>query len=111
MALSRFSYNGKNVQHVIVSLTVLSSLQMNAEESYCVEQYYAVEVDAVFTVEEKFHYIVELYTKSCHLPVKQAIPKANIKRLWQTLKLCSAENMRGFWVAQDPRVHTLGCYQ
>lgn len=60
---SRFSYNGKNVQHVIVSLTVLSLLQMNAEESYRVEQYYAVEVDAVFTVEEKFHYIVELCTK------------------------------------------------
>lgn len=49
MTLSRFSYNGKNE----------SSLQMNAEESYCVEQYYAIEVDPVFTVEEKFRYIVE----------------------------------------------------
>lgn len=59
MTLSRFSYNGKNVHHVRVSLIVISSLQMSAEESYCMEQYYAIEVDPVFTVEEKFHYIVE----------------------------------------------------
>lgn len=52
---------------------------MSAEESYCMEQYYAIEVDPVFTVEEKFHYIVEWCTKSHHLPIKQATPKAKHK--------------------------------
>lgn len=45
------------------------------------EKYYAIEVDPVLTIEEKYPYIVEWYTKSHSLLVEQALPKAKLKEI------------------------------
>ncbi|XP_032142734.1 cytosolic 5'-nucleotidase 3A isoform X3 [Sapajus apella] len=45
------------------------------------EKYYAIEVDPVLTVEEKYPYMVEWYTKSHGLLVEQALPKAKLKEI------------------------------
>uniref|UniRef100_A0A2R9AQT5 Uncharacterized protein n=1 Tax=Pan paniscus TaxID=9597 RepID=A0A2R9AQT5_PANPA len=45
------------------------------------KKYYAIEVDPVLTVEEKYPYMVEWYTKSHGLLVQQALPKAKLKEI------------------------------
>ncbi|XP_027622653.1 cytosolic 5'-nucleotidase 3A isoform X2 [Tupaia chinensis] len=45
------------------------------------EKYYAIEVDPALTVEEKYPYMVEWYTKSHGLLVEQALPKAKLKEI------------------------------
>ncbi|XP_023044175.1 cytosolic 5'-nucleotidase 3A isoform X5 [Piliocolobus tephrosceles] len=66
-----------------ISLTTVSWLQMNVEKKLLQlkEKYYAIEVDPVLTVEEKYPYMVEWYTKSHGLLVEQALPKAKLKEI------------------------------
>ncbi|XP_030164065.1 cytosolic 5'-nucleotidase 3A isoform X3 [Lynx canadensis] len=45
------------------------------------EKYYAIEIDPVLTMEEKYPYMVEWYTKAHGLLIEQALPKAKLKEI------------------------------
>ncbi|KAI5174245.1 Cytosolic 5'-Nucleotidase 3A [Manis pentadactyla] len=46
------------------------------------EKYYAIEIDPVLTIDEKYPYMVEWYTTKSHgLLVEQALPKAKLKEI------------------------------
>uniref|UniRef100_A0A8C5KHZ0 5'-nucleotidase n=1 Tax=Jaculus jaculus TaxID=51337 RepID=A0A8C5KHZ0_JACJA len=72
MTLSRFSYNGRRCPtcHNIIDNCKL-------------DQYYVTEVDPDLTVEEKYPYMVEWYTKSHGLLIEQAIPKAKLREIME----------------------------
>ncbi|KAK2493475.1 hypothetical protein MC885_010771 [Smutsia gigantea] len=75
MTLSRFSHEGKRCptsHYVIDNSKLLWQLK---------EKYYAIEIDPVLTIEEKYPYMVEWYTKSHGLLVEQALPKAKLKEI------------------------------
>ncbi|OBS76105.1 hypothetical protein A6R68_17441 [Neotoma lepida] len=83
MTLSRFSYNGKRCPtcHNIIDNCKLVTDECRRKLLQLKERYYAIEVDPDLTVEEKFPYMVEWYTKSHGLLVEQGIPKAKLKEI------------------------------
>nr|XP_044991474.1 cytosolic 5'-nucleotidase 3A isoform X3 [Jaculus jaculus] len=83
MTLSRFSYNGKRCPtcHNIIDNCKLVTDECRKKLLQLKEQYYAIEVDPDLTVEEKYPYMVEWYTKSHGLLIEQAIPKAKLREI------------------------------
>ncbi|NP_001361267.1 cytosolic 5'-nucleotidase 3A isoform 5 [Homo sapiens] len=83
MTLSRFSYKGKRCPtcHNIIDNCKLVTDECRKKLLQLKEKYYAIEVDPVLTVEEKYPYMVEWYTKSHGLLVQQALPKAKLKEI------------------------------
>lgn len=61
------------------------------------EKYYAIEVDPVLTVEEKYPYMVEWYTKSHGLLVEQALPKAKLKEIVAESDVMLKEGWEFLW--------------
>uniref|UniRef100_A0A8D1KHS5 5'-nucleotidase n=1 Tax=Sus scrofa TaxID=9823 RepID=A0A8D1KHS5_PIG len=61
------------------------------------EKYYAIEIDPVLTVEEKYPYIVEWYTKSHGLLIEQALPKAKLKEIVEESDIMLKEGYENFF--------------
>ncbi|XP_074140420.1 cytosolic 5'-nucleotidase 3A isoform X2 [Sminthopsis crassicaudata] len=80
MTLSRFSYNGKRCPtcHNVIDNCKLVTDECRKKLLQLKEKYYAIEIDPVLTIEEKYPYMVEWYTKSHTLLVEQALPKNKI---------------------------------
>ncbi|XP_031808773.1 cytosolic 5'-nucleotidase 3A [Sarcophilus harrisii] len=80
MTLSRFSYNGKRCPtcHNVIDNCKLVTDECRKKLLQLKEKYYAIEIDPVLTIEEKYPYMVEWYTKSHTLLVEQALPKSKI---------------------------------
>ena len=83
MTLSRFSYKGKRCPtcHNSIDNCQLVTDECRKKLLQLKKKYYAIEVDPVLTVEEKYPYMVEWYTKSHGLLVQQALPKAKLKEI------------------------------
>ncbi|KAK1334779.1 hypothetical protein QTO34_004346 [Cnephaeus nilssonii] len=83
MTLSRFSYKGKRCPtcHNVIDNCKLVSDECRKKLLELKEKFYAIETDPLLTVEEKFPYMVEWYTKSHRLLVEQAIPRAKLKEI------------------------------
>uniref|UniRef100_A0A5F9CJI7 5'-nucleotidase n=1 Tax=Oryctolagus cuniculus TaxID=9986 RepID=A0A5F9CJI7_RABIT len=83
MTLSRFSYKGKRCPtcHNIIDNCKLVTDECQKKLMQLREQYYPIEVDPILTVEEKYPYMVEWYTKSHGLLVEQGIPKGKLKEI------------------------------
>ncbi|KAG8517514.1 Cytosolic 5'-nucleotidase 3A [Galemys pyrenaicus] len=80
MTLSKFSCNGKRCPtcHNVIDNCKLVSDECREKLLKLKEKYYKIETDPDLTVEEKYPYMVEWYTKSHGLLVEQAIPKARL---------------------------------
>jgi len=83
MTLSRFSYEGKRCPtcHYVIDNSKLVTDECRKKLLQLKEKYYAIEIDPVLTIEEKYPYMVEWYTKSHGLLVEQALPKAKLKEI------------------------------
>ncbi|XP_020824652.1 cytosolic 5'-nucleotidase 3A isoform X2 [Phascolarctos cinereus] len=81
MTLSRFSYNGKRcpTSHNIIDNCKLVTDECRKKLLQLREKYYAIEIDPVLTIEEKYPYMVEWYTKSHTLLVEQALQKSKLQ--------------------------------
>ncbi|CAO2603965.1 Cytosolic 5'-nucleotidase 3A [Lemmus lemmus] len=75
MTLSRFSYNGRRCPscHNIIDNCKLVTDECREKLLQLKKHYYAIEVAPDLTVEEKFPYMVEWYTKSHGLLVEQEV--------------------------------------
>ncbi|KAF0875766.1 cytosolic 5'-nucleotidase 3A isoform X1 [Hyaena hyaena] len=83
MTLSRFSYEGKRCPtcHYVIDNSKLVTDECRKKLLQLKEKYYAIEIDPVLTIEEKYPYMVEWYTKAHSLLVEQALPKAKLKEI------------------------------
>ncbi|XP_029778259.1 cytosolic 5'-nucleotidase 3A-like isoform X1 [Suricata suricatta] len=83
MTLSRFSYEGKRCPtcHYVIDNSKLVTDECWKKLLQLKEKYYAIEIDPVLTMEEKYSYMVEWYTKAHGLLVEQALPKAKLKEI------------------------------
>ncbi|XP_044540609.1 cytosolic 5'-nucleotidase 3A-like [Gracilinanus agilis] len=83
MTLSRFSYNGKRCPtcHNVIDNCKLVTDECRKKLSQLKERYYAIEIDPHLTMEEKYPYMVEWYTKSHSLLVEQALPKNKLQEI------------------------------
>ncbi|KAM5203943.1 cytosolic 5'-nucleotidase 3A isoform 2-T4 [Hipposideros larvatus] len=83
MTLSRFSYEGRRCPtcHNVIDNCRLISDECRKRLLQLKEKYYAIEIDPDLTIEEKYPYMVEWYTKSHGLLVEQALPKAGLREI------------------------------
>lgn len=83
MTLSRFSYEGRRCPtcHNVIDNCRLISDECRKRLLQLKEKYYAIEIDPHLTIEEKYPYMVEWYTKSHGLLVEQALPKAGLREI------------------------------
>ncbi|KAI5250900.1 cytosolic 5'-nucleotidase 3A isoform X2 [Manis pentadactyla] len=83
MTLSRFSHEGKRcpTSHYVIDNSKLVTDECRKKLWQLKEKYYAIEIDPVLTIDEKYPYMVEWYTKSHGLLVEQALPKAKLKEI------------------------------
>ncbi|XP_029445639.1 cytosolic 5'-nucleotidase 3A isoform X2 [Rhinatrema bivittatum] len=77
MTLSRFSNNGKRCPtcHNIIDNCKLITEECRQKLYQLKETYYPIEIDPNLTIEEKYPYMVEWYTKSHTLLVEQRLQK------------------------------------
>ncbi|XP_004314941.2 cytosolic 5'-nucleotidase 3A isoform X1 [Neophocaena asiaeorientalis asiaeorientalis] len=99
MTLSRFSYRGKRCPscHNVIDNCKLITDECREKLLQLKEKYYAIEIDPVLTVEEKYPYIVEWYTKSHGLLVEQALPKAKLKEIVEESDIMLKEGYENFF--------------
>ncbi|XP_057588094.1 cytosolic 5'-nucleotidase 3A isoform X4 [Hippopotamus amphibius kiboko] len=99
MTLSRFSYRGKRCPscHNVIDNCKLITDECREKLLQLKEKYYAIEVDPVLTMEEKYPYIVEWYTKSHGLLVEQALPKAKLKEIVEESDIMLKEGYENFF--------------
>ncbi|XP_060051813.1 cytosolic 5'-nucleotidase 3A isoform X1 [Erinaceus europaeus] len=99
MTLSRFSYNGKRCPtcHNVIDYCKLVSDDCRQKLLQLKEKYYAIEIDPHMTVEDKFPYMVEWYTKSHGLLVEQGIPKAKIQEVVAESDIMLKEGYENFF--------------
>ncbi|KAI5948044.1 cytosolic 5'-nucleotidase 3A isoform X1 [Manis javanica] len=83
MTLSRFSHEGKRcpTSHYVIDNSKLVTDECRKKLWQLKEKYYAIEIDPVLTIDEKYPYMVEWYTKSHGLLIEQALPKAKLKEI------------------------------
>ncbi|KAM9180551.1 cytosolic 5'-nucleotidase 3A-like [Dugong dugon] len=99
MTLSTFSYKGKRCP---TCLNVTDNCKLVTDECrkkllQLKEKYYAIEVDPALTVEEKYPYKVEWYTKSHGLLVEQALPKDKLKEIVEESDVMLKEGFENFF--------------
>ncbi|XP_049987060.1 cytosolic 5'-nucleotidase 3A-like [Alexandromys fortis] len=89
MTLNRLSYSGRRYPscHNIIDNCKLVTDECQEKLLQLKKQYNAIEVAPDLTVEEKFPYMVEWYTKSHGLLVEQGIPKTKLKEIVRMSKL------------------------
>ncbi|KAM9577604.1 cytosolic 5'-nucleotidase 3A-like [Trichechus inunguis] len=99
MTLSRFSYKGKRCPtcHNVIDNCKLVTDECRKKLLQLKEKYYAIEVDPALTVEEKYSYMVEWYTKSHGLLVEQALPKAKLKEIVEESDVMLKEGYENFF--------------
>ncbi|XP_012576282.1 PREDICTED: cytosolic 5'-nucleotidase 3A isoform X2 [Condylura cristata] len=99
MTLSRFSCDGKRCPtcHNVIDNCKLVSDECRQKLLKLKEKYYAIEIDPDLTVEEKYPYMVEWYTKSHGLLVEQAIPKAKLREIVAESDIMLKEGYKNFF--------------
>ncbi|XP_035866321.1 cytosolic 5'-nucleotidase 3A isoform X1 [Phyllostomus discolor] len=99
MTLSRFSYKGKRCPtcHNVIDNCKLVSDECRKKLLQLKEKYYAIEVDPVLTVEQKYPYMVEWYTISHGLLVEQALPKAKLQEVVAESNVMLKEGYENFF--------------
>ncbi|KAM6201508.1 cytosolic 5'-nucleotidase 3A [Rhynchocyon petersi] len=99
MTLSRFSYKGKRCPtcHNVIDNCKLVTDECREKLLQLKKKYYAIEVDPVLTVEEKYPYMVEWYTKSHGLLIEQALPKAKLKEIVEESDIMLKEGYENFF--------------
>ncbi|XP_007956437.1 cytosolic 5'-nucleotidase 3A [Orycteropus afer afer] len=99
MTLSRFSYNGKRCPscHNTVENCKLVTDECRKKLLQLKEKYYAIEVDPILTIEEKYPYMVEWYTKSHRLLIEQALPKSKLKEIVEESDIMLKEGYENFF--------------
>uniref|UniRef100_A0A5F8GIX1 5'-nucleotidase n=2 Tax=Monodelphis domestica TaxID=13616 RepID=A0A5F8GIX1_MONDO len=99
MTLSRFSYNGKRCPtcHNVIDNCKLVTDECRKKLSQLKERYYAIEIDPLLTVEEKYPYMVEWYTKSHGLLVEQALPKNKLQEIVEESDVMLKEGYEHFF--------------
>lgn len=99
MTLSRFSFDGRRCPtcHNVIDNCKLVSDECRQKLLELKEKYYAIEIDPDLTVEEKFPYMVEWYTKSHGLLVEQAIPKARLREIVAESDIMLKEGYQNFF--------------
>ncbi|XP_064409216.1 cytosolic 5'-nucleotidase 3 isoform X2 [Latimeria chalumnae] len=83
MTLSRFSYNGKRCPtcHNIIDNCKLVTEECRKKLLQLKEKYYPIEIDHSLTIEEKYPFMVEWYTKSHNLMIEQGLQKEKLKEV------------------------------
>ncbi|XP_068940389.1 cytosolic 5'-nucleotidase 3A isoform X3 [Petaurus breviceps papuanus] len=99
MTLSRFSYNGKRCPtcHNVIDNCKLVTDECRKKLLQLKEKYYAIEVDPVLTIEEKYPYMVEWYTKSHTLLVEQALQKNKLQEVVEESDVMLKEGYEHFF--------------
>ncbi|XP_075414320.1 cytosolic 5'-nucleotidase 3A isoform X2 [Tenrec ecaudatus] len=99
MTLSRFSYQGKRCPtcHNVIENCKLVTDDYRKKFLQLKEKYYPIEVDPVLTLDEKYPYMVEWYTKSHGLLIEQALPKTKIKEIVEESDLMLKEGYEDFF--------------
>ncbi|XP_045141622.1 cytosolic 5'-nucleotidase 3A-like [Echinops telfairi] len=99
MTLSRFSYTGKRCP---MCPNVIENCKLVTDE-YCKkflqlkEKYCAIEVDPVLTLDERYPYMGEWYTKAHGLLIEQALPKTKLKEIVEESVLMLKEGYEDFF--------------
>ncbi|XP_027719640.1 cytosolic 5'-nucleotidase 3A isoform X2 [Vombatus ursinus] len=99
MTLSRFSYNGKRCPtcHNVIDNCKLVTDECRKKLLQLREKYYAIEIDPVLTIEEKYPYMVEWYTKSHTLLVEQALQKSKLQEIVEESDVMLKEGYEHFF--------------
>ncbi|KAM5272902.1 cytosolic 5'-nucleotidase 3A-like isoform 2-T2 [Ctenodactylus gundi] len=99
MTLSRFSYKGNRcpTSHNVIDNCKLVTDECRRKLLQLREQYYAIEIDPELSMEEKYPYMVEWYTKSHGLLVEQGIPKAKLKEIVAESDIMLKEGYENFF--------------
>lgn len=107
MTLSRFSYKGKRCPtcHNIIDNCKLVTDECRKKLLQLKEKYYAIEVDPVLTVEEKYPYRVDGILNHMVCLLNKLYQKLNLKKLWQNLTLCSRKDMRISLISSNNTVY------
>ncbi|XP_006832207.1 PREDICTED: cytosolic 5'-nucleotidase 3A [Chrysochloris asiatica] len=99
MTLSRFSYQEKRCPtcHNVIENSKLVTDEYRKKFLQLKEKYYAIEIDPVLTMDEKYPYMVEWYTKSHGLLIEQALPKNKIKEIVEESDIMLKEGYENFF--------------
>ncbi|XP_049497623.1 cytosolic 5'-nucleotidase 3A isoform X3 [Panthera uncia] len=110
MTLSRFSYEGKRCPtcHYVIDNSKLVTDECRKKLMQLKEKYYAIEIDPVLTMEEKYPYMVEWYTKAHGLLIEQALPKAKLKEIVAESDVMLKLGVPGWLSGKNVRLLILG---
>ncbi|XP_001506646.1 cytosolic 5'-nucleotidase 3A isoform X1 [Ornithorhynchus anatinus] len=99
MTLSRFSHNGRRCPtcHNVIDNCKLVTDDCRKKLLQLKEKYYAIEIDPDLTIEEKFPYMVEWYTKSHGLLVEQALQKTKLAEIVEESDVMLKEGYENFF--------------
>lgn len=99
MTLSRFSYQGRRCPtcHNVIDNCRLVTDECQKKLLQLKEKYYSIEVDPNLTVEQKYPFMVEWYTKSHGLLVEQGIPRDKLREIVAESDVMLKEGYQNFF--------------